>query len=120
MIIFFTFRLTNFKATRKKGLIPFAFGFGGVVYLLSVMGSKVERENAFLPFSSLPPSIFCIFQEVALFYKERVSEKRHNRRRTERFLLNNFGFGIVGGHPYMTSAKFWDFLTSSPLVRIWD
>ena len=60
------------------------------------MGSKVERENAFLPFSSLPPSIFCIFQEVALFYKERVSEKRHNRRRTERFLLNNFGFGIVG------------------------
>ena len=26
----------------------------------------------------------------------------------------------VRGHPYMTSAKFWDFLTPSPLVRIWD
>ena len=24
------------------------------------------------------------------------------------------------GHPYMTSAKFWDFLTPSPLVRRWD
>ena len=23
-------------------------------------------------------------------------------------------------HAYMTSAKFWDFLTPAPLVRIWD
>ena len=27
---------------------------------------------------------------------------------------------VKRGHPYMTSAKFWDFLTPSPLVRIWD
>ena len=27
---------------------------------------------------------------------------------------------VFRGHPYMTSAKFWDFLTPSPLVRIWD
>ena len=26
----------------------------------------------------------------------------------------------IRGHPCMTSAKFWDFLTPSPLVRIWD
>ena len=28
--------------------------------------------------------------------------------------------GAIRGRPYMMSAKFWDFLTPSPLVRIWD
>ena len=28
--------------------------------------------------------------------------------------------GSIRGHPYMTSAKFGDFFTPSPLVRIWD
>ena len=28
--------------------------------------------------------------------------------------------GKLRGHPYMMSPNFWDFLTPSPLVRIWD
>ena len=44
----------------------------------------------------------------------RIIYQRHTSSFKERHYF------LIRGHPYMTSAKFWDILTPPPLVCIWD
>ena len=80
--------------------------------LLGLDFAPTDRDSTILQMTAVDPDHKERTFECELSTSAKEGEKQFTGEKISDFCQR--------GHPYMMSAKFWDFLTPSPLVRISD